>query len=223
MADDYKARTITFKTMKKIRYGLFFGDSITYGEYDGVFGGWVDILKRHALQKYNEGSHELILFNLGIGGETTEGLVKRISYEMDARNAADGNIVFIGYGANDLAVKNGNQMVNPELFEQNILSAVQKARQYAEDIYLINIIPFSQRVDGVVVASGKLRTNDEAVRYNMILKKIALEREGLYYIDFYAAFEQDKELLLSPDGVHPNEKGYGMMAEMMIPVIEHYL
>lgn len=27
-------------------YGLFFGDSVTYGEYDGVFGGWVDILKR---------------------------------------------------------------------------------------------------------------------------------------------------------------------------------
>lgn len=36
--------------MKKMRYGLFFGDSITYGEYDGVFGGWVDILKRYALQ-----------------------------------------------------------------------------------------------------------------------------------------------------------------------------
>ncbi|MDR6514110.1 SGNH/GDSL hydrolase family protein [Chryseobacterium camelliae] len=209
--------------MKKMRYGLFFGDSITYGEYDSVFGGWVDILKRYALQKYHEGSHELILFNLGIGGETTEGLIKRISHEMGARNAADGNIVFIGYGANDLAIKNGDQMVDPELFEQNIWSAVQKARQYAEDIYLLSILPFSKRVDGVVVASGKLRTNDEAIRYNRILKKIALELEGLHYIDFHAAFEQDKELLLSPDGVHPNEKGYGIMAEIMIPVIEQYL
>lgn len=45
-----------------MKYGLFFGDSITYGEYDGVFGGWVDIVKRYALQKYNEGSNELILF-----------------------------------------------------------------------------------------------------------------------------------------------------------------
>ena len=77
-------------------YGLFFGDSITYGEYDGVFGGWVDILKRYALQKYNEGGNELILFNLGIGGETSQGLVKRIQNEMTARNAEDGNIVFIG-------------------------------------------------------------------------------------------------------------------------------
>ena len=72
--------------MKKIMYGLFFGDSITYGEYDGVFGGWVDILKRYALQKFHEGNgDELILFNLGIGGETTEGLLKRIPHELAAK------------------------------------------------------------------------------------------------------------------------------------------
>ncbi len=92
--------------MKKIVYGLFFGDSITYGEYDGVFGGWVDILKRYALQKFHEGNgDELILFNLGIGGETTEGLLKRMPVELEARNSADGNLIFISYGANDLAKK----------------------------------------------------------------------------------------------------------------------
>ena len=123
--------------------GLFFGDSITYGEYDGVFGGWVDILKRYALQKYNEGSNELILFNLGIGGETTEGLVNRIPHEMKARNSADGNIIFIGYGANDLAKKDGNQLVNPEQFKTNIEIAVQNAKQYSKDIFLVSILPLS--------------------------------------------------------------------------------
>lgn len=209
--------------MKKMIYGLFFGDSITYGEYDGVFGGWVDILKRYALQKYNEGgTNELILFNLGIGGETTEGLVKRIPHEMAARNSAEGNIVFIGYGANDLAMKNGVQMVNPENFKTNILTAIQHAKQYSKDIYLISILPFSKKVDGVVVASGKLRTNEEVIIYNQILQDIAIEN-SLIYIDFYSAFLQDKEILLSSDGVHPNEKGYGMMAEIAIPIIEKYL
>lgn len=209
--------------MKKMIYGLFFGDSITYGEYDGVFGGWVDILKRYALQRYNEGgTNELILFNLGIGGETTEGLVKRIPHEMVARNSAEGNIVFIGYGANDLAMKNGVQMVNPENFKTNILTAIHEAKQYSNDIYLVSILPFSKKVDGVVVASGKLRTNDEVIIYNQILKDIAIEN-ALSYIDFYSAFLQDKEILLSKDGVHPNEKGYGMMAEIAIPIIEKYL
>jgi len=204
-------------------YGLFFGDSITYGEYDGVFGGWVDILKRYALQKFHEGNgDELILFNLGIGGETTEGLLKRIPHELKARNSADGNIVFLSYGANDLAVKDGQQIVNSEQFRNNIKEAVTHARRFSNEIYLVSILPFSQKIDGVVVNSGKKRINEDVVVYNQILKDIAAE-DSLIYIDFYSAFLEDKEILLSADGVHPNEKGYGMMAEIAIPIIEKYL
>ncbi|SIT96047.1 Lysophospholipase L1 [Epilithonimonas bovis DSM 19482] len=209
--------------MNKMIYGLFFGDSITYGEYDGVFGGWVDILKRYALQKYNEGNtNELILFNLGIGGETTEGLVNRIPHEMKARNSADGNIIFIGYGANDLAKKDGNQLVNPEQFKTNIEIAVQNAKQYSKDIYLVSILPLSENIDSKVSPTGKVRTNEDVLIYNQILKTIATEN-SLNYIDFHSVFLQDKEILLSKDGVHPNEKGYGMMAEIAIPIIEKYL
>lgn len=207
--------------MKKI-YGLFFGDSITYGEYDGVFGGWVDILKRYALQKYNEGNSELILFNLGIGGETTEGLVKRISNEMNARSSSDGNIVFVGYGANDLAVKDGIQMVNPEQFRLNIQTAVQDAKNDSRDIYLVSILPVSDTIDSKISQTGKVRTNKDILIYNQILKNIANEN-SLHYIDFHSAFLEDKEILLSRDGVHPNAKGYGIMAEITIPIIEKYL
>lgn len=205
-----------------MKYGLFFGDSITYGEYDGIFGGWVDILKRYALQKFNEGSKELILYNLGIGGETTEGLLKRLPHEISARNAADGNIVFLGYGANDLAVKDSAKIVNHEQFKNNIGNVIQYAKQYAEDIYLVSILPFSDKVDGIMAASGKLRTNMEVLAYNQILKDIA-DEYTIQYIDFHTAFLPDKEILLSRDGVHPNEKGYGLMAETAIPIIEKYL
>lgn len=205
-----------------MKYGLFFGDSITYGEYDGVFGGWVDILKRYALQKYNEGSDELILFNLGIGGETTEGLIRRISHEMEARNSAEGNIVFISYGANDLAKKEGVPMVAPERFKTNVAAAVQKAKEYAEDIYLVSILPVAEKIDGVTVASGKLRSTAEILKYNQLLKEIAGET-AVHYLDFYSGFADAREVLLSGDGVHPNEKGYGIMAEMAMPVIEKYL
>lgn len=208
--------------MKKIIYGLFFGDSITYGEYDGVFGGWVDILKRYALQRFHEGSNEVILFNLGIGGETTEGLLKRMPYELAARNSAEGNIIFMGYGANDLVVKEGSQLVAPEKFRENIKIAVQHAKQYSTDIYLVSILPLAQKVDGVETPAGKLRTHTEVLRYNQILKEVA-DENTLHYIDFYKAILEDKEILLSEDGVHPNEKGYGVMAETALPIIEKYL
>ncbi|MDN3692635.1 GDSL-type esterase/lipase family protein [Chryseobacterium tructae] len=209
--------------MKKIIYGLFFGDSITYGEYDGVFGGWVDILKRYALQQFHEGNgDELILFNLGIGGETTEGLLKRMPVELEARNSADGNLVFISYGANDLAIKEGIQVVNPEKFKNNIITAVHHAKKFSNDIFLVSILPVSKNIDRVVVSSGKLRSNQEVIVYNQILKDIAADY-SLGYIDFYNAVLDDKEVLLSADGVHPNEKGYGIMAEIAIPIIEKYL
>lgn len=209
--------------MKKIVYGLFFGDSITYGEYDGAFGGWVDILKRYALQKFHEGNgDELILFNLGIGGETTEGLLKRMPVELEARNSADGNLVFISYGANDLAIKQGVRVVEPEKFRHNIITAIQHAQKFSKDIYLVSILPVSKNIDGLVVSSGKLRSNEEVVAYNDILKSIAADY-SLGYIDFHSALLEDKEILLSADGVHPNEKGYGMMAEIAVPIIEKYL
>jgi len=204
-------------------YGLFFGDSITYGEYDGVFGGWVDILKRYALQKYSDkNKNEVILFNLGIGGETTEGLVKRIPHEMKARNSSDGNIVFIAYGANDLAVKDGNQMVSQTKFKANIETAVQDAELYSKDIYLISILPISENIDSKISVTGKIRTNKDVLLYNEILKDIAAEN-SLNYVDFHSAFRDQKEILLSKDGVHPNENGYKMMAEIAIPIIEKYL
>ena len=209
--------------MKKMIYGLFFGDSITYGEYDGVFGGWVDIVKRYALQKYSdEDKNEVILFNLGIGGETTEGLVKRIPHEIKARNSSDGNIVFIAYGANDLAVKDGQQMVSSKQFRANIETAVQDAELYSKDIYLISILPISENIDSKISNTGKIRTSEDVLLYNQILKDIVAEN-SLNYVDFHSAFAADKEVLLSKDGVHPNENGYKMMAEIAIPIIEKYL
>jgi acyl-CoA thioesterase-1 len=209
--------------MKKMIYGLFFGDSITYGEYDGLFGGWVDLLKRYALQKYSdENKNEVILFNLGIGGETTEGLVKRIPHEMKARNSSDGNIIFIAYGANDLAVKDGQQMVSSNQFRANIETAVQDAELYSKDIYLISILPISENIDSKISVTGKIRTNEDVLLYNEILRDIAAEN-SLNYVDFHSAFIDQKEILLSKDGVHPNENGYKMMAEIAIPIIEKYL
>lgn len=62
----------------------------------------------------------------------------------------------------------------------------------------------------------------EVLAYNQILKDIA-DEYTIQYIDFHTAFLPDKEILLSRDGVHPNEKGYGLMAETVISIIEKYL
>ncbi len=85
---------------------ICFGDSITRGENDHISGGWADRLKSEAIRKFlNSGDDEICVFNLGIGGETSKGLVGRFESELKPRiGIGDINLVTIAYGANDVAV-----------------------------------------------------------------------------------------------------------------------
>jgi lysophospholipase L1-like esterase len=100
-------------------------------------------------------------------------------------------------------------------------TAIQQSKEFSKDIYLVSILPVSQKIDGVVVSSGKFRPMKKFLLITDS-QRIASDH-SLGYIDFHSGFFEDKEILLSADGVHPNEKGYGMMAEIAIPIIEKYL
>jgi lysophospholipase L1-like esterase len=202
---------------------LFFGDSITYGEYDGILGGWVDDLKRfYHLKYYNENAKEVNIFNLGIGGETTEGLLKRLKTETGARISPDENLIFFFYGANDLAIKENKEVVSLERFEENMLEAIEYAKRITAKVFLISILPVSQAVDGITVSSGKLRSTQRIALYNEKLRNIAAEN-GITFIDIYPVFNVQKETLLSRDGVHPNEKGYALISGNVKPVLEKHV
>jgi acyl-CoA thioesterase I len=61
------------------------------------------------------------------------------------------------------------------------------------------------------MASGKLRSTAGILKYNQLLREIAGEN-ALHYLDFYSGLADGTEILLFKDRVHPNEKGYEMMA-----------
>ncbi|GGE93834.1 Lysophospholipase L1 [Chishuiella changwenlii] len=202
---------------------LFFGDSITYGEYDGILGGYVDFLKRFChTEYYTNNAEEVNCFNLGIGGETTFGLLNRFTTEIEARLSPDNNLVFLFYGANDLAIKDNQELVSLNDFEANLQLTVKKAKVYTDKVYLISIIPISKQIDGVIVPSGKFRSTGKIELFNQSIEKIAKE-EKVNFLDVYTLFKEDKESLLSKDGVHPNEVGYKLIAEYIKPIVREYL
>lgn len=201
---------------------LFFGDSLTYGEYDGMSGGYVDILKRYYHDKYNKGFKEVNVFNLGIGGETTEGLIKRIQIEIRARKSLFSTAVFIAYGANDLAIKDGIPMVPFKVFKRNIDTAISISKEVTDNVFLISILPISEATDNEATPNGKLRTNKVIEQYNEELLKISKDH-NLSYIDTYSCFHEEKEILLSKDGIHPNNIGYMKIAECIKPILETFL
>ncbi|WP_312557831.1 SGNH/GDSL hydrolase family protein [Empedobacter brevis] len=202
---------------------LFFGDSITYGEYDGILGGYVDILKRYChAEFYQNNTNEINCFNLGIGGETTEGLIKRFEIEVQARYSPDENLIFFLYGANDLAEKNNVELVSLADFEANLSQMISHAKEFTKNVYLISILPISKTVDGINVPERKFRTTQKIELYNQKLKELAAQNDA-EFIDIFSSFNTNKEVFLSKDGVHPNEKGYGFIAENLKPILTRLL
>lgn len=202
---------------------LFFGDSITYGEYDGNFGGWVDILKRYCHKNLMEHkAQEVSVFNLGIGGETTEGLLKRFATEAESRRSSGETLIFFAYGANDLVLREGNAPeVSLSSYIENLTLAVNQALKITQKIFLISILPVSDAVDGVLSPTGKIRTNVRVQKYNNALQGLC-HNSSLQYINLYEHFSPHKEQLLSQDGVHPNSEGYQLIANTLQPLLANY-
>ena len=87
---------------------LFFGASTTQGIRDPE-GGWVGRLTRFLMSRDIESENtNFTVFNLGVSGDDTRGLLSRMEPEMKARKDPDERaIIGIAIGTNDSAIIDG--------------------------------------------------------------------------------------------------------------------
>ena len=81
---------------------IAFGDSITFGRFDKSRGGWVSRLKKY----YEDQDIYHAVYNLGIPGDNSKGLLRRIDIECSSRAIyfweSDEHLILIAIGINDL-------------------------------------------------------------------------------------------------------------------------
>jgi lysophospholipase L1-like esterase len=204
-----------------------FGDSITYGAWDVERSGWAARLRQYLddLQEKNP-DYYCLFYNLGIPGETTDGLVKRFENETNARKSEREEPVFIfAYGANDSAIHSVENKfrVSREAFKDNLKQTIKKASAFSEKILLVNIIPVDEKKNGV---PGKkiVRLNKYMEEYNMVLRELA-DQFKLPLVDVYSIFMKagHEKLLNVDDGLHPNAEGHQIMFEAIKPVVQKML
>lgn len=183
------------------------GDSIVYGAWDDAKHGYVNRLK----EKYNQNQNTENIYGLGIPGETTEGLLKRIDSELNPREPS---AIIIAVGLNDtIYIKSKNrENVSLEGFIDNISKIIDVAKKYTDNILVLGLTKVIESLTTPIL------WNDDEMYFNNTIKKYdkALEvfcnNNNIDYIKMFDLLEDED---FSDDGIHPNEKGHEKIYEII--------
>jgi lysophospholipase L1-like esterase len=167
---------------------VFLGDSIT--------DGW-------KLAQYFPGKPYV---NRGISGQTTAQMLVRMYPDViDLKPAA----LIILAGTNDIARNTGP--VTLTMIEENFQAMAELAQAHGIKVVLCSLTPVS---DYTQRKQTERRPPSDILKLNAWLKDYAAKVHA-GYADYYSATVDEKGLLkdgYSGDGLHPNAKGYELMA-----------
>lgn len=149
------------------------------------------------------------IYNLGIPGDTTRGLLKRFETEAESRMP---DLIIFAIGINDSAyrVSPDNNETRKEEFGANLQTLTKEARKFTDNIVFVGLTKVEefkvQPLDSS--ATGKSYSNALIQEYDDIIK-LFCEREGISFIEIFDLLE-NKDL---DDGLHPNAKGHQKIFE----------
>jgi len=168
---------------------VFVGNSITEG------GNW------------NEMFPEKQILNRGIGGDISEGVLKRLDEIIRHQPSK----IFICIGTNDIA-----KGIEQSAIIKNYISILEtiKAQSPTTKIYVQSILPV-----GKEVIFG--HSNEKIIPLNAAIKKLCSEM-GIVYIDLYASFIDETGYLnpqFTNDKLHLMGKGYLTWKGLIAPYV----
>lgn len=184
-----------------------FGDSVTQASY--IKSGWVDLLRQYLEEKYN--NQFINVFNLGIGGNTSDDVLKRFKAESEARMPTD---IILAFGVNDSGYFRtlDKPIVPKDRFIKNVESLINEAKTSSKNITFIGLTlgddsllkPFPES------SQGKSYDLSRVKDYDKTLSETA-NKNQCKFISIIDTLKFDDFL----DGLHPNEQGHRKMFEMI--------
>jgi len=169
------------------------GDSLTAGLGVMKNEAWPAILEK----KLQNNGHHWQVINAGISGETSSGTLSRIKWIL----AQNPEIVILETGTND-----GFRGIPHAVVRKNIIQAVQMLQEGNVTVILAGM--------QIVQNLGADYTREFAD----IFPSIAREQECIL-IPFFLEDVAGETVLNQADTVHPNEKGYKIVAETVYPYV----
>lgn len=176
---------------------LAFGDSLTAGYGVPHGSGYPELLQR----RLEDAGYRYRVVNAGISGDTTSGGLGRLQPELDAKPA----IVILELGGND-----GLRGL-----------PVEQTRSNLEEM----IVAFKGAGAHVILAGMTLPLNygvDYVRAFEELFKDLA-RKHDVALIPFLLEGVAGQPGLVQPDGIHPTEKGYPIVMDVVWKYLEPLL
>lgn len=205
---------------KSITRIAIFGASTTAGFVDtSGKGGWVGRLKRD----FESGDYtDRYVYNLGIDGDSTREVLRRLPNEAKARRP---DLILISLGVNDCShypKRTTRHRVPLPVFKKNLPLIVKSAKVLAPHVILLTPSPIDESKT-LPVPWGYYYTLYDEASYTEAILEIG-SREKVPVIDVFDYWLQKvknyKKLLY--DGLHPNAKGHEEMYKYIKKELRRY-
>lgn len=202
---------------------LIFGDSITQGFWD-VDGGWVARLRKDydQLAVKADDYNQPTIFNLGVSGDSSDDILRRIESETKARATEELAFIF-AVGVNDSRIKAGVNYSEIDRYKHNLSEILKLARQYSGKVLFIGLTPCVDERSNPVSWGDTGYTNDRIKEFDTALREFCKDSQ-LPFVEVYEPFAKaEAETELLPDSLHPNDNGHQLIAELVKPKLEELL
>jgi lysophospholipase L1-like esterase len=179
-----------------------FGDSIVYGYDDFAKGGWANRLKFYLWAEKLDYS----VYNQGISGDSTVGILKRLDIECAARSP---EMLIFSIGINDSALFSGASYVPLEMYKNNLDEILKIARKYTDKIIFLGLSGIIEdKVTPTPWDKNIFYWQEEKDKYNKVLQDF-VSKNNLNFISLDGLLGEED----LPDGLHPNEVGHKKIFE----------
>lgn len=155
--------------------------------------------------------------NRGIAGQTTPQLLLRLRPDGIALQP---KVILILAGTNDLAGNTGPMTL--AMITDNFRSMAELARVHQIRVIFASVLPIHDYGTG---RRSQGRPPSQIQRLNEWLHRYCLD-QGHTYLDYYSQMVDSQQMLraeLSEDGLHPNARGYAVMAPLAFAAIQQAL
>lgn len=201
---------------------VYFGDSITFGQYVDPEYAWVAIVSERLQQQFLHTPVNILQLKRAVSGETTRQALERFPADVQVHQP---DVLTIQFGLNDCncwLTDNGHPRVSEAAFDANLREMIARARlSGVSHIILSNNHPTTR----LKVMLNGARYEDANAGYSEIAGRVAQDT-GVTFCDIRSQFLSNanqplEELLLPyPDQLHLSAAGNALYADAIWPSVQ---